>query len=178
MRLTRRAWLALSGITLAGAGGALGWWRRRTERAAARADPSFVAALVDTLVPDDGAAPGALRLGIDRRVLERAARHRGFARALARVHAAVVRAGGAGFAQASLERRTALLARAVEGEDVPRRVRRAFLHVRDFVMLRFYTDRRSWSSVGYVGPPQPRGYPGYTEPPRAAERTRGCPRRA
>ncbi|HHQ41453.1 MAG TPA: hypothetical protein ENK20_04085 [Chromatiales bacterium] len=176
MRLTRRAWLALSGTMLAGGAGWLGW-RTRGRPLPSSPDPAFTRALVDTLVPDDGAAPGALRLGIDRMVLERAARHRGFARALARVHAAVVRAGGAGFAQASLERRTALLTRAVEGEGVPRRVRRAFLHVRDFVMLRFYTDRRSWPSVGYTGPPQPRGYPDHTRPPRAGERIRGCGRR-
>jgi len=40
-----------------------------------------------------------------------------------------------------------------------------FRFVREDVMAGFYTNPVSWAMLGYVGPPQPRGYPHYEDCP-------------
>ncbi|MDH7486208.1 MAG: gluconate 2-dehydrogenase subunit 3 family protein [Anaerolineae bacterium] len=45
-----------------------------------------------------------------------------------------------------------------------------FRYLREDVMAGFYTNPISWAMLGYVGPPQPRGYPHYEDCPPQARR--------
>jgi len=45
-----------------------------------------------------------------------------------------------------------------------------FRFVSDDTMAGFYTNPLSWSMLGYIGPPQPRGYPHHTDCPPQARR--------
>jgi hypothetical protein len=40
-----------------------------------------------------------------------------------------------------------------------------FRAVRDDAMEHYYTHPRVWPSLGYAGPPQPNGFPGFAQPP-------------
>ena len=45
-----------------------------------------------------------------------------------------------------------------------------FRFVREDTMAGFYTNPISWAMLGYIGPPQPRGYPHYEDCPPQARR--------
>jgi hypothetical protein len=47
---------------------------------------------------------------------------------------------------------------------------RFFRFVREDTMAGFYTNPVSWSMLGYIGPPQPRGYPLHDDCPPQARR--------
>jgi hypothetical protein len=45
-----------------------------------------------------------------------------------------------------------------------------FRFVREDTLAGFYTNPISWNMLGYIGPPQPRGYPHYEDCPPQARR--------
>ncbi|MGE0120646.1 MAG: gluconate 2-dehydrogenase subunit 3 family protein [Dongiaceae bacterium] len=148
------AWLAgLAGIV----------WRGR--RAEAAADERTFDAYLDTLIPDEASAPGALRLGIraqvaagigDTGLIEQ------FCRWLDdRARAA----GGRSFAGLAADAREAIVA-AAEAAAPDTLPARAFRRTRHEAFAHYYADARSWPAVGYRGPPQPEGFPDYAQPPQ------------
>jgi len=84
----------------------------------------------------------------------------------------------------SIDEATAMRGRSVSGflERVDRKIDRIwddlfgigdephffFREIRRDVFYGYYSNPISWEVVGYYGPPQPVGYPDYTEPPSAA----------
>lgn len=128
-----------------------------------------VARIVDLLIPSEE-TPGARRLGLDRELLADIEKTRWDARWVAEAVLwldAQARAGdGDDFLALDEAGQTALLHRmgaAPEG-SAPARV---FRLLRNAAMTAYYARPESWPSLGFDGPPQPAGFPGYAGPPTA-----------
>ncbi|HEB78965.1 MAG TPA: hypothetical protein ENI79_00625 [Rhodospirillales bacterium] len=67
---------------------------------------------------------------------------------------------GEPFASLDEERRIEIVSLA---EKAPAKTleRRLFKQLRRDAFFHYYADARAWPSLGYDGPPQPRGFPGY-----------------
>ncbi|MCD6672512.1 MAG: gluconate 2-dehydrogenase subunit 3 family protein [Burkholderiaceae bacterium] len=170
MTLNRRNWLKLaaSGTVLPGAG-LLTLPRRLRMRIVpiTALERAVVSRIVDLLIPTDE-TPGALRLGIDREVLADIEARRWDARWVAEAALwldAQARADdGDDFLTLDDARQIALLQRmesAPEG-GTPARVFRLLRHA---TMSAYYARPETWPSLGFDGPPQPAGFPGYAGPP-------------
>lgn len=129
-----------------------------------------VSRVVDLLIPADD-TPGALALGIDREILAGIETRRWDARWVAEavlwLDAQAHDDGGDDFVSLDGPRQVALLERmeaAPEG-SAPARV---FRTLRLLAMTSYYGRPESWPSLGFDGPPQPVGFPGYAGPPDAA----------
>jgi len=128
-------------------------------------------AYVDALVPPDGDFPGAAAIGVVPRLLAAIPMGSDYRKlldqGLAWLDAQARNAGGENFAALSMAARERIVASAEA--STPGSLPRAFFQAtRDDVLSHTYTDARSWNGLGYDGPPQPRGFPEYTQPPRAA----------
>ena len=127
-----------------------------------------IAALVDTLVPDDE-TPGAIALGIDVEVLENIRAQEVYLEvaeeAIAWLDDQALNAHGVPFAALDEVARVALLQRA---ERSPRRSaqRQLFDNLADEVLRRYYANPAAWLQLGFAGPPQPAGFMAYREAPR------------
>jgi hypothetical protein len=125
-----------------------------------------LAALLDTLIPAD-ASPSATQLGVQHRLLGHAARRPALTRRLRQGCAWLDRAADQGavrFADLEEAARIDLLLQA-EGFGPQHPARRLMDEVLPLAMRLYYSDPRSWPSLGYHGPPQPRGFPDYSVPP-------------
>jgi hypothetical protein len=169
VKLTRRAVLA----SLSGAGVLLGFGPRADAAGAppGAIDGATLRAYLDTLIPDDGADPGASRLGIDQPMLARAATARHYHDLLEGgcrwIDGEARGLGTEGFAALDEVHRERIVAAAAaaEPDSLPRRF---FEATRADAFSRYYADPRAWAAIGYHGPPQPLGFPDYAETPGRA----------
>lgn len=174
MPLNRRNWLKLTTSgALFSTGGVLALPRRLRIRLVAITDLErrAVSRIVDLLIPAD-ATPGALDLGIDREILAELEASRWNARWVAEAMLWLDEQAGAesaeSFVALEAERQMALLQRM---ESAPERSApaRVFAMLRYAAMSAYYGRPEAWPSLGFDGPPQPAGFPGYASPPAARE---------
>jgi hypothetical protein len=127
-------------------------------------------AYLDALIPDDELGPGALELGVDRRMIARARESRRYGTFLDQgcrwLDDEAKERGAESFADLSEEGRNDVvaLAAAAEPNTPPQRFFRATRHAAFFL---YYAEPRAWAAIGYDGPPQPEGFMDYAAPPRA-----------
>jgi hypothetical protein len=168
-RLARRQLLGFVG---AAAATALATWRawagpiRAGAEASAPspADPlSPLGAWLDTLLPADGASPAASALGCEAALRERAAREPGYLRLLEAGCAWLDAQAGGRFAALDEAAREAIGARAAAAPA--RSLPETFFRLtrRDAFEF-YYAQPRSWSALGFAGPPQPDGFPDHAGP--------------
>jgi Gluconate 2-dehydrogenase subunit 3 len=170
--ITRRDWLKLvaAGATLAMLGG-LAWQFRRVRlrlQPVTDLERAMIARIVDLLVPRDE-TPGAVDLGVHRRVISELEGNRTLAKLYAEALLDLDRDArakhGADFLALDTARQESLL-------QVLSEAPRSMLGGRIFRLLRrdtmrfYYARPEVWPSLGFDGPPQPRGFLDYTDPPR------------
>lgn len=174
MALNRRNWLKLttSGAMLPGAG-LLALPRRLRIRLVPITDleRQVVSRIVDLLIPPDE-TPGALQLGLERELLAGVEKKRWDARWVAEavlwLDAQARADAGRDFLALDEARQVALMTRmetAPEGSAPAR----AFRLLRHATMSAYYARPEIWPSLGFDGPPQPTGFPGYASPPAARQ---------
>jgi hypothetical protein len=162
-RMTRRDWLKLAagGATLTILGG-LAWQFRR---ARLRLHPltdlehAMIARIVDLLVPRDE-TPGALDLGVHDRTLAKM-----YAEALLDLDRESRAKHGADFLKLDAAQQEGLLQ---SRSDAPLSTLGGYFFalLRGDTMRFYYARPEAWPSLGFDGPPQPRGFLDYSEPPR------------
>jgi hypothetical protein len=128
-------------------------------------------AYLDALIPDDELGPGALELGVGRRMIARAQesrRYRAFLDQGCRwLDDEAKKRGAEAFADLSEDGRNAVVAlAAAEPNSYPQRFFRATRHTAFYL---YYAEPRAWAAIGYDGPPQPEGFMDYAAAPRAIE---------
>lgn len=123
-------------------------------------------AFLETLIPSD-LTPGALELGVARKILARASADARYRRLVKRgcgwLDGMSKRRGQAGYASLNESQREEVAggAAAAPAGSVPR----IFFEVmRSDAFFHYYANPASWAGLGYKGPPQPDGYRDYTEP--------------
>lgn len=166
MRIDRRSFLFLTlGLTL---------WAREAFAAAIGGQSGQTYPLtalgpyLDVLIPRDETG-SATDFGVDGRIV-------GVARRNPR-HMRLLRAGckwldvqahkqkATGFASLDPASQEAIVARAAKARE--RSLPRVFFdNTREDAFHAYYADPASWKSLGYAGPPQPRGFPDHAEAPR------------
>jgi hypothetical protein len=143
---------------------------RLPAQATAEPRPRGVEALglfLDTLLPADD-TPSATALGVDSLLLEQARGDAELEHLIAlgceRLDEAARRRGKPGFARLDARAREDVVA---EAEKAPiGSVPSAFFHIlRHHAFGHYYADARTWIALGYAGPPQPRGFPDFAQPP-------------
>lgn len=170
--VARRGWLRLiaAGTALAALGAGL--WRLRLARdvapSMAEIEQRTIERIVDLLVPREE-TPGAVDLGIHRRVFDGMQRDAGLALAYGALVAAVDREARARHRVVFLDlgarqQHEVLLALASPALATPEGS--AFLQLRQDTMRLYYAQPEVWPSLGLDGPPQPAGFVHYTDPPR------------
>lgn len=171
MRFSRRILLGAAART-----GVVAWFatvlqgalRGRMVRAAAL--PATLTAYLDTLIPAEGEAPSASAVGVDSQFAIAASRDSRFAALLESgtrwLDQRARESGGGTFASLAEERRAAIVGMA-DAADRSTLERQFFDLTRREAFRIYYADARTWPSIGYDGPPQPRGFPAYAQPPRA-----------
>jgi Gluconate 2-dehydrogenase subunit 3 len=126
-------------------------------------------AFLDTLIPSDE-TPGALQLGVARKVLAKASEDNQYRRLIRKGCAWLDRKakerGGTGYAKLGERAREEV---AAESAVAPAgSVARIFFErVRSDAFFHYYACPASWAGLGYKGPPQPHGYPDYNAPQSA-----------
>lgn len=177
--LPRRRVVAAGTATLAGSLAAA-WARQAVAAAAGPAAPAVAGpgaapdrdalrAWVDTLLPAEGAAPGALATGVAERIAAAAQSNGAYGRllvaGLAWADAEARRDGVARFAALPAGGREAIVSRA-EAAPAGTTPRTFFQATLDDVHYHHWADPRSWPALGYAGPPQPAGFMDHGEPPQ------------
>jgi hypothetical protein len=140
-----------------------GLWPRRDARAAD--DERTFRAYLDTLIPEDGDAPGALALGIPERMRAAGTAAELIAPFCSWLDARARKAGGGSFADLAAGDREVIV-QAAESAVPDSPARHAFRRTRHEAFALYYADARSWPGIGYRGPPQPDGFPDYAQPPQ------------
>lgn len=139
----------------------------RSSAAAVR--PAALTLFVDTLLPGDGGPP-ASELGVDGALLKRARREPMVAQLLSMGFAwldqQAATLGADDFASLDEAARITVVTRA-EQEDEGSMPHRFLAMALDIAFEEYYAHRATWVSLGYSGPPQPRGFTGYAHPPGA-----------
>ncbi|GMR07877.1 MAG: hypothetical protein BMS9Abin26_0881 [Gammaproteobacteria bacterium] len=124
-------------------------------------------AYIDTLIPRDATA-GALDLGIPALILQSLQsrpKHRALvARGCRWLDAQARLLGSTDFASLPEASRGRIVGNAVSSKalSLPHEF---FRFSRDLVMKEFYANAESWRPLHYPGPPQPRGFRDYQQPP-------------
>ena len=166
---SRRRFLGLSLI--------LGLLAHARGRLAAVAKPALdddplkaLAPYLDTLLPADE-SPAASALGVDRRLIDKAAGDAGYRRLLVDgcgwLDRAARRLGAADFAALPERRREALVA--LIADAAPGSAHRIFFETTRWdALFHYYARPESWAGLGYDGPPQPAGFPDHDRPPGSA----------
>jgi hypothetical protein len=131
---------------------------------------SALGPFLDTLLPEDD-TPSATQLDVDRAVVERMQNNQRMAQVVvmgcAWLDQQAVALGAADFASLQAEQRELIVQRAEQ--SAPRTLPRAFFSgTRALAFDEYYARPESWPSLGYLGPPQPRGFMDYAEPTRVA----------
>lgn len=133
-----------------------------------RFDPDVeraIAAVVDHMLPGDG-LPGALALGIDRRIAASTDSEllRSLAQGAAWLDGRARAAGASRFIALDAAGREAVLQAALssdaEGADAIVRT------LRNRALTLYYTEPAIMSAFAYTAPPQPEGFPDFQDPPR------------
>lgn len=167
----RRLWLVAAGTLTLAAGLATTWWRRQaaTTTPVAAGSADTLRAWIDTLLPADGLAPGALALGVAERIAAAASGHAAYGRLLAAGQAWAEQqareSGAASFAALPAAAREALVERA-ERSPAGSTPRVFFQATLDDTHYHHWSDPRSWPALGYAGPPQPAGFMDHDRAPR------------
>ncbi len=122
-------------------------------------------AFLDSLIPSDE-TPGALQLGVGEKILKKASEDAQYRRVIREgcnwLDRRAKSRGGAGYSSLSLRRREELLG---ESAVSPQRsaARIFFECIRSDAFFYYYAHPAGWTGLRYKGPPQPEGYPDYTE---------------
>jgi len=130
--------------------------------------PQNLSALLDVLLPEDE-SPSASQLGVDARILAEASGNPNLMRLLDTgstwLDRQARRQGAQAFHQLDEEHQIGIV-KLAEAQPQPSLVQIYFRYVQDRAFNYYYAHPESWPSLGYVGPPQPRGFPDYDRPPR------------
>jgi hypothetical protein len=170
--ITRRDWLKLAagGATLAILGGLAWHFRQLRLRLYPITDHerAILTRIVDLLVPRDE-TPGAVDLGVHQRVIGELDVDRTRAKASAEAllgldRDARARHGADFLALDEAPQEDLLLSLAAAPRSTP--AGRFVRLLRHDTMRFYYAHPEVWPSLGFDGPPQPRGFLDYTEPPR------------
>lgn len=164
--MKRRTFLQFIGLgAVAGLGGWL-WTRYHGNRALTADEQLTLKALLDTLIPADD-TPGAIDLDVHSRILAQAVRDTHYRRL---VHAGcrtldklALSSKNRPFRELGLAPRDSVVHALVQYEDDKRH--RFFKSTQRRAFHFYYSDPRSWPGVCYAGPPQPRGFMDYRQPP-------------
>lgn len=123
---------------------------------------------LDTLIPRDETG-SASDFGIDKKIIDRASRNKRHIRLLRTgcqwldLEARKLKA--ADFAALDPASQETIVARAEKARE--RSLPRVFFNVtREDALQRYYSDPRSWQTLGFAGPPQPDGFLDHAEAPR------------
>ena len=168
----RRGWFRLvaAGAAVAALGTAAWQFRRARQppQTVAELERAMIERIVDLLVPRDE-TPGAIDLGVHDRVLEGMARSTPLALACGEMMREADRDArvrhGADFLALDAARQTDVLQALAQGPSAGAG-RRGFALLRREVMRLYYSQPPAWPSLGLDGPPQPIGFPDYTDPPQ------------
>ena len=123
-------------------------------------------AVLDTLIPSDE-TPGALKLGVSSKILDKASQDAQYRRLIRKGCSWLDRKasgrGASGYSSLDEGNREAVMG---ELAGVPDGSVAAifFEQLRSDAFFHYYAHAASWRGMGYKGPPQPEGYPDYTEP--------------
>lgn len=166
MPLSRRRFLGLSLLTgiLAGACSKI----LRSPLSRSNESITTLEAYLDTLIPADE-TPGATQLGVAEKIMAKAAENSEYRRLIEQgcdwLDGEVRKYGAGRFADLSAAQREQVVTLAAAGKGgIPALI---FFHeTRDDAFFYYYAHPRSWSALGYAGPPQPKGFMNYAEPPR------------
>ena len=124
-------------------------------------------AFLDTLLPAD-ATPGASQLGIDQAIIVQAQVNKSLERLLtlgcAWLDAQAKERGAAEFSGLDQPGRDAIVSTAATSprQSLPRVF---FEQIRGMAFYHYYARPETWPGMAYAGPPQPRGFPDFTQPP-------------
>ena len=127
-----------------------------------------LAAWVDTLLPADGASPAASALGVHLSVAEAARdidkQNQLLNEAVHWLDTEARRRYGARFSDLEHKAKEAIV-RVAEAAPAGSLPRYFFLKTLNDAYIYYYSHPRSWAPLGYAGPPQPSGFPGFGGPP-------------
>lgn len=125
---------------------------------------------LDTLLPEDD-SPSATQLGIDREIVERMQGNRRMTQTIvmgcAWLDQQAAGVGAEEFAALESEKREPIVERAEQAS--PRSLPRAFFTgMRTMAFELYYAHPESWPTLGYIGPPQPKGFMDFAAAPPGA----------
>lgn len=127
------------------------------------ADLPTLTAFVDTLIPADDGSPAASTLAVDTDLLVRINADRQYRylmhEGLGWLHDEAV---AERFEHADTVEQERLLHLA-QAQPVDTPAGAMFWRVRDDVMDLYYSDPRTWTALGFAGPPQPVGFPDFDQ---------------
>lgn len=133
------------------------------------AERAVLISFLDSFIPTDE-APGALDLGVQHALLERVGRNRylrqRFRQGVSWLNRQAEKLGGEEFSQLPPARREQIIHLAEHAAPHTPEFK-FYLRFRHEAFRLYYADARSWPSLCYQGPPQPRGFPDYQQPPSA-----------
>lgn len=134
-----------------------------------QADLASLGPFLDTLLPGD-TTPSATQLGVGQSLLVRAEGSRQLLRLLtlgcAWLDTRAAEQGAAGFGSLDAQGRITVV-QAAEESPLRSLPRVFFEQVRGMAFHIYYARPEVWPSLGYDGPPQPRGFPDHARPPKA-----------
>lgn len=121
-------------------------------------------AFLDALIPSDDISPGAVDVGVDRRIVNAASKNLSYLNLITqgakRLNEMSRDHFGEPFVSLDEKRRIEVVSLA-EKASAKTPERRLFNQLRSDAFFHYYADARAWPSLGYDGPPQPRGFPDY-----------------
>ena len=151
-RILQTGVVAALAIGFGGAG--IAWWSTTV---------ITLAAVVDTIIPADEHSPGASAVNAHTRILQQARRStRNYLLLQAGMIWLDIKAGGS-FATASETDRVALLNDMAAGKT-GKRFQKLFIWIRMESFRHYYGNAPAALQLGFVGAPQPAGYPYYDRP--------------
>lgn len=123
-------------------------------------------AVIDVLIPSDE-TPGALQLGVAKKILHKASQDTQYRRLIregcAWLDSKARSRGGAGYLSLHEGNREKVMEE-LAGSPAGSLPGIFFGQLRSDAFFHYYAHPASWKGLGYKGPPQPDGYPDYTEP--------------